>query len=129
MKDAIYPSLNKVYSAYVIVVGVLAGGFAAYSGVFNSADLVASVMAVGIGLFMAAGSILMVYRASCLRLNDGGVSSGSTAFKWRDVTEVRTVYFGLHLIAGNRKIVIAPYAYRNPDQLFDFVNKALNRAS
>jgi len=129
LKSPTYPSLNKVYSAFVIIAGVVGGGLIAYSGVYNSFDLMASILAAGIGLATAAGSILLVYRASGLRLNDDGLSSGATAFQWREVTEVKKVGFGLHVLAGDRKIVIAPYAYRNPDQVVTFVDKALNRGS
>ena len=112
----------------MIVVGVLAGGFVAYYGVFNSADLMASVMAVGMGLFMAAGSIRMVYRASRLRMNEEGVSSGETRFKWREVTDAKWVAYGIHCCAGDRKIVIGPYAYHRPDDLIKFVEDALAKA-
>ena len=129
MNDAIYPSLNKVYSAFVVVVGVLGGGFIAYSGVFNSADMLASILAVGIGLATVAGAVLIVYRASGLRLSDDGVSSRGIDFNWGDVTEIKRTGFGLHVIAGDKKIVIAPHAYENPDQLLDFVDKAVSRTS
>ena len=121
--------MNVAYSAFVIVAGVLVGGFIVYTGVFSSSDTLVSVLAVCIGLVSAVGSILIVYRASRLRLDEDGASSKSIAFKWHEITEVRKVGFGLHLIAGARKIVIAPHAYKNPNQLLDFVDSAVKRAS
>lgn len=120
-----YPILNKSYATYITAAGVLAGGFFVYIGIFNSADSATSIFFIIMALFVATGSIFVVYRASRLRMNDEGLSSGENSILWRDVTDVRRVGYGIHFNAGDRRIVVAPYAYENPDELIQFVEKAL----
>ena len=128
LNDEIYPSLNNVYAAFVIVVGAVGGGFMVWAGIFNSSDFGATIIAVGAGLFAAAGSVFIVFRASRVRMDDKGISSSSTRLKWSEVTEVKWVLFGLHFIAGRKKVVIAPYAYKDPGQLLSFAEDAIKRA-
>ena len=68
--DEDYPLLNKQYATYIIAAGVLAGGFFAYIGIYNASDSATSFLFIVMALFVATGSILIVYRASRLRMND-----------------------------------------------------------
>jgi hypothetical protein len=58
-------------------------------------------------------------------MDDKGLSSGKTIMKWHEVTKVTAVGFGIHIAAKDRKIVLAPYAYKNPDELREFVKSSL----
>lgn len=110
------------------MLGVLTGGFLGYLAIFNSSDLGASFLFVVFALIAAAGSIFTVYRASRIRMSDEEISSGDMKFRWRDVTDIRRVGYGIHLYAGDRKIAIAPHAYKNPDELIMFVERALAKS-
>jgi hypothetical protein len=128
LADDIYPSLNKPYSTFIVIVGIGTGGFLAYTGMFKSPDLLSSLMIFAVALVAATGSIRQVYRASQLRMNEEGMSFGETRIKWREVTDVRRVAFGIHCRARDRKIIIVPYAYENPDDVIMFVVDALAKA-
>ena len=46
---------------------------------------------------------------------------GARVIRWKDVTEVRLVGFYCHVVSGKKKIVLAPYAYRNPESIVTMV--------
>jgi hypothetical protein len=120
-----YPQLNKPYTVFFMVVGISLGGFLAYSAVFNVADIVASVIAIVCALASVVGTIYIVYRAAQLKIDETGISSGRTNIEWREITSVEWVPPGLHIKAGRRKIVIAPYIYQDSDDIFQLIAEAV----
>jgi hypothetical protein len=46
---------------------------------------------------------------------------GARVIRWKDVTEVRQVGYYCHVVSGKKKIVLSPYAYRNPESIVTMV--------
>lgn len=51
-----------------------------------------------------------------------GISSGKKQIKWHSVTKIETIGYGIHVYAANTKIVIAPWAYQDPEALISFIH-------
>ena len=49
------------------------------------------------------------------------VSSGNKQIQWQSVTKIETIGYGIHIYAADKKIVIAPWAYRDPEALISFI--------
>jgi len=129
MSKESYPLLNKAYAAFIVAVGVLAAGFFIYLGIYNAQDLNASIMVYFFALLFLSSSIYVVYRASKLRITDSGISSGKTEISWCDVSEVYMEKYGVHIKAANKKIVVSPWAYQNPDGLMRRIEDAVRKAA
>ena len=50
-----------------------------------------------------------------------GISSGKKQITWQSVTKIETIGYGIHIYAADTKIVIAPWAYRDPEALIAFI--------
>jgi hypothetical protein len=128
MTEVQHPLINKPYAAFIIICGFGAGSLLIYLATFSSNDTGASAILFVVALAIIVGSTLSVFRASQLRVEESGISSGKKRIDWHEVTEATAVYYGLHLRAGKRKIVIAPYAYQDPERLSQFIQRSLRNA-
>ena len=50
-----------------------------------------------------------------------GISSGKKQILWDRVTQIETIGYGIHIYAADKKIVIAPWAYQDPEALIAFI--------
>lgn len=52
---------------------------------------------------------------------------GTKMIKWQDVTDVRVFNnFGYHVFQGKAKIVVSPYAYKNPNKVIELLFKNIH---
>jgi hypothetical protein len=117
-----YPSLNKIYAAFIILIGISAGGLFLYFAAQDSTDAPTSILLLAFTILAIAGSIYSVYSAARIRVTRCGISSGKKQIQWDSVTRIETIGYGIHIYAADTKIVIAPWAYRDPDALIAFIH-------
>ncbi len=83
-------------------------------------------------LMAFAGLIWKIYRDSETLVSADGVRRpsfvGQTFLRWSEVREVRFVRFGIHLIGAAGRVVISPYAYRDPQRLIKRIRTLLRQA-
>jgi hypothetical protein len=46
---------------------------------------------------------------------------GLKIIKWADVEQIKQVQYGLHLVSMNEKIVISPFAYKDPGKVMEII--------
>jgi hypothetical protein len=76
---------------------------------------------VAFAVLVIAGSIYSVYSAARIRVTRCGISSGKKKIPWESVTRIETIGYGIHIYAADTKIVIAPWAYQDPEALISFI--------
>ena len=129
MEGSRYPRINRFYTSFVVVLGFAASSLFLWVAINNSSDIYASSFLAAFGFAVAVAPVLIAYRASKLQVTKSGISSRKMDLSWDEITDVVWVHYGLHLKAGNRKIVLAPYIYKNPKALIRFVEKAIASAT
>lgn len=116
-----YPSLNNIYVTFIILLGISTGGLFLYFAAQESTDTPTSILIVAFAILAIAGSIYSVYSAARIRVTRCGISSGKKQIKWHSITQIETIGYGIHIHASGKKIVIAPWAYRDPEALIAFI--------
>jgi len=116
-----YPSLNHIYATFIILAGISTGGLFLYFAAQDSTDTPTSLMLLAFAILVIAGSIYSVYSAAQIRVTRCGISSGKKQIRWHSVTKIETIGYGIHIYAADKKIVIAPWAYRDPEALIAFI--------
>ena len=116
-----YPSLNNIYASFIIMAGISAGGLFLYFAAQESTDTPTSMLIVAFAILAIAGSMYSVYSAARIRVTTCGISSGKKQILWDRVTQIETIGYGIHIYAADKKIVIAPWAYQDPEALIAFI--------
>ena len=116
-----YPSLNHIYATFIILLGISTGGLFLYFAAQESTDTPTSMLIVAFAILAIAGSIYSVYSAARIRVTTRGISSGKKQITWQSVTKIETIGYGIHIYAADTKIVIAPWAYKDPEALIAFI--------
>lgn len=116
-----YPSLNIIYAAFTILLGISTGGLFLYFAAQESTDIPTSLMLLAFAILAIAGSIYSVYSAAQIRVTRCGISSGKKQIQWQSVSKIETIGYGIHIYAADKKIVIAPWAYQDPEALISFI--------
>ena len=116
-----YPSLNHIYATFIILLGISTGGLFLYFAAQESTDTPTSMLIVAFAILAIAGSIYSVYSAARIRVTRCGISSGKKQILWQSVTKIETIGYGIHIYAAGKKIVIAPWAYQDPEALIAFI--------
>lgn len=129
VNDQVFPRLNKTYSAIVIVIGLAASALMIYSALFNSADIGTSIIAILFALLLAIGPFYLLWKYSRLTITDSGLSFRNTNITWNEVTNVETIGYGIHISAGKRKIVVAPFVYSDSKKVSEVIDKGLKSVS
>jgi len=117
-----YPPLNNIYATFIILLGISTGGLFLYFAVQESTDTATAMIIVAFAILVIAGTIYSVYSAARIRVTRGGISSGNKQIKWASVTQIKTIGYGIHIYAADTKIVIAPWAYQDPEALISFIH-------
>lgn len=117
-----YPSINKIYATFIILLGISTGGLFLYFAAQESTDTPTAMLIVAFAFLVIAGSLYSVYSAARIRVTSCGISSGKKQIKWSSVTQIETIGYGIHIYAADTKIVIAPWAYQDPDALISFIH-------
>lgn len=117
-----YPSLNYIYATFIILVGISTGGLFLYFAVQESTDTPTSAILLAFAILAIAGSMYSVYSTARIRVTRCGISSGKKQIKWASVTQIETIGYGIHIYATGKKIVIAPWAYQDPEALIAFIH-------
>jgi threonine/homoserine/homoserine lactone efflux protein len=115
------PPLNNIYSTFIILLGISTGGLFLYFAAQDSTDTPTSLMLLAFAILAIAGSIYFVYSAARIRVTRCGISSGKKQIQWQSVTQIETIGYGIHIHAADKKIVIAPWAYQDPEALISFI--------
>ena len=55
--------------------------------------------------------------------------SGKKQSQWDSVTKIETIGYGIHIHAAGKKIVIAPWAYQDPEALIAFIQAQFQEQS
>ena len=116
-----YPSLNNIYATFIILVGISTGGLFLYFAVQESIDAPTSMLIMAFAILAIAGSLYSVYSAARIRVTKCGISSGKKQIQWQSVTNIKTIGYGIHIYTAGKKIVIAPWAYQDPEELISFI--------
>jgi len=116
-----YPSLNNIYASFIIMAGIATGGLFIYFAAQESIDAPTSMLIMAFAILAIAGSLYSVYSAARIRVTRCGISSGKKQIKWDSVTQIETIGYGIHIYAADKKIVIAPWAYQDPEELISFI--------
>jgi len=116
-----YPSLNKTYASFIIMAGIATGGLFIYFAEQDSTDTPTSILLLAFAILAIAGSMYSVYSAARIRVTTRGISSGKKQIQWQSVTQIETIGYGIHIYAAGKKIVIAPWAYQDPEALIAFI--------
>lgn len=116
-----YPSLNNIYATFIILVGISTGGLFLYFAAQELTDTPTSILLLAFAILAIAGSIYSVYFAARIRVTRCGISSGKKQIQWGSVTQIETIGYGIHIYAADTKIVIAPWAYQDPEALISFI--------
>jgi hypothetical protein len=53
---------------------------------------------------------------------------GGKKIRWSDVTRIERVGFGYHIYSQNQKIVVTPYAYKQPESILRLIQTRLAAA-
>jgi hypothetical protein len=124
-----YPSLNHIYASFIIMAGISTGGLFLYFAAQESVDTPTCIMLVAFTILTIAGSIYSVYSAARIRVTRFGISSGKKQIPWQSVTQIETIGYGIHIYAADTKIVIAPWAYQDPEALIAFIRVQFQQQS
>ena len=116
-----YPSPNNIYVTFITLLGISTGGLFLYFAAQESTDTPTSMLIVAFAILAIAGSMYSVYSAARIRVTTRGISSGKKQILWHSVTKIETIGYGIHIHAADKKIVIAPWAYRDPEALIAFI--------
>jgi hypothetical protein len=116
-----YPSLNHICATFIIFLGIATGVLFLYFAAQESVDTPTSLMLLAFAILAIAGSVYSVYSAARIRVTRCGISSGKKQIKWDSVTQIETIGYGIHIYAADKKIVIAPWAYQDPEALISFI--------
>ena len=131
--------LNKLYVAFVAVVVTTGLAFIAWSitaqvyGEWSRGLPISGgwtwpfVAGVDLTCLACVGALYWkIYADSQTVIDSAGVSRpgiwGLSRIEWREVTDLKVFSgVGLHIYAGGRKVVISPYAYSEPEKVFEAV--------
>jgi hypothetical protein len=116
-----YPSLNNIYATFIILLGISTGGLFLYFAAQESTDTPTSMLLVAFAILAIAGSVYSVYSAARIRVTRCDISSGKKQIQWQSVTKIETIGYGIHIYAADTEIVIAPWAYKDPEALISFI--------
>jgi hypothetical protein len=80
-----------------------------------------TVVLLDLGLLaMLVGFYWKIYRDANTRVGDEGISQpalyGSKKIRWSEVRQIRRVGFGLHVSSERTRIVLTPFAYKEPER-------------
>jgi hypothetical protein len=117
-----YPYLNNIYAAFIILLGISTGGLFLYFAAQESTDTPTAVLIMAFSVLVIAGSLYSVYSAARIRVTKCGISSGKKQIQWQSVTKIETIGYGIHIYSAGIKIVIAPWAYQDPEALISFIH-------
>jgi len=117
-----YPSLNHIYAAFIILIGISTGCLFLYFAIQESTDTPTSLLLAAFAILAIAGSMYSVYSAARIRVTTRGISSGKKQIQWASVTQIETIGYGIHIYDADTKIVIAPWAYQDPESLISFIH-------
>ena len=120
-----YPSLNHICATFIIFLGIATGVLFLYFAAQESVDTPTSLMLLAFAILAIAGSVYSVYSAARIRVTRCGISSGKKKIPWESVTRIETIGYGIHIYAADTKIVIAPWAYQDPETLISFIRVQL----
>ena len=101
--------------------GISTGSLFLYFAAQESVDTPTSMLIVAFAILAIAGSMYSVYSAARIRVTRCGISSGKKQIQWQSVTKIETIGYGIHIYAADTKIVIAPWAYKDPEALIAFI--------
>lgn len=124
-----YPSLNNIYTTFIMLLGISTGGLFLYFAAQESTDTPTSMLIVAFASLTIAGSMYSVYSAARIRMTRCGINSGKKQIQWNSVTQIETIGYGIHIYAAGKKIVIAPWAYQDPETLISFIQVQLQEQS
>ena len=137
--------LNKPYIAFVATVGtgtLMFIGWAITSQVYTqwSHDLPITggwnwPIVIGIDVLCLLGVLALywkIYADVNTKMSAEGLSRptlrGAEYIAWPDVTTIKVLGgVGFHVYAGCRKIVLSPYAYRDPDRVIEALRQFIAR--
>ena len=119
------PQLNWPYAIIVIAIAFLGLGFIVVMGWLRPFGDLSPTQNVWAQLFVDAlclwaflGLLNQTRTNLSLVLDDDQVSQatlfGAKTLRWIEVREIRTVAYGIHLHGDHTRIVLAPYAYADP---------------
>ena len=130
------PRLNWPYLSFVLAASAGALGFMAF---FLTRVLIAALLAGRTPPLSLAAIDLgcpLVFLALCFKIwADGKVEltrelvsrpslRGRQTIRWRDVSSISRFGFGLHVASAKTKIVLSPYAYKEPARLLAAIQQA-----
>ena len=129
-------AMNWPYIAVVLVLAAGALGFISwFVATLGFSDLTPEsnrIVAVLTSLLCLTAFAALVWKVHCdsrTRISGDGIGRpgfrGDIFLRWSDVREVRIVHFGIHLVGATGRVVVSPYAYRDPERVIDRVRKAL----
>jgi hypothetical protein len=128
MSEKDFPEINKMYSGFVIAIGLAAASFFLW-GAYSHPDIGVSVIFLFLSALCAISPAYIVHQAGKVKINKSGISSGATHFAWKEVTNVKTVQFGIHIYSGSKKIIVGPYHYKKPDLVISSIAEGVNNAT
>lgn len=112
-----------------MLLGISTGGLFLYFAAQESTDTPTSMLIVAFASLTIAGSMYSVYSAARIRMTRCGINSGKKQIQWNSVTQIETIGYGIHIYAAGKKIVIAPWAYQDPETLISFIQVQLQEQS
>lgn len=136
-----FPRLNKPYMVFVAAIGTVALafiGWAITSQVYRdwSRGLPISggwnwPIVIGVDLACFCGALALywkIYADSKTTIDASGVGRpslrGFRHIAWSDVTAIKVFGgVGFHIYAGAEKIVVSPYAYREPERVIEAMRR------
>jgi hypothetical protein len=120
--------MNWPYVSAVLAAATVALGFVAWSvSTRGFADLQSATNTIAVvvvdslcGAALAALS-WRAYADAKTKISDRGITRpalrGPNELLWSEVREVKRFGYGIHLYAHDRRVVIAPFAYRDPEAI------------
>jgi hypothetical protein len=125
--------MNWPYIAFVVLVAGGALGFIGWAVMTQSESNRIGMWEIGVAcccLVMFAAVLWKLYGDWKTTITDEAVTRrspvGTRTIHWAEVTEA-TIFngYGIHVHDSNGKIVISPYAYRDPERVFERVRTCL----
>ena len=117
-----------MYSGIVIAIGLAASLFFIW-GAYSHPDIGVSLVFLFFAALCAVSPTYIALKAAKIKIDKLGISTGATHFTWENVTSVKTIRFGIHIYSGNKKIIVGPYHYKNPDHVISSIAEGVNNAT
>lgn len=119
------PRLNWPYVGSLLLLACGVSLLALYSARQPSTEPAAGWLLMLFAGLVPAAVGYRIMRARTLRLDGDGIRLGGRQLRWSQISAIEQVGYGLHLYAGRQKLVIAPWAYRDPAALRVQIQRAL----